>query len=116
MPLGSYIVDFACPAARLIIEVDGSQHGEGKNRRRDEKRTQWLEAEGYRVLRIWNNDVCRNIEGVMEMVHAALYGALAAEPRLLKHDRHRPDSNAEAATPPRRAPRADPPPPREGED
>src|SRR6185437_1924829 len=59
-------------------------------------------TEGYRVVRVWNNDVSQNVEGVMEIIYAPLYGASAAEPRLLKHDRHRPSSDAEAVTPPRR--------------
>jgi very-short-patch-repair endonuclease len=50
MPIGKFIVDFACPAARLIVEADGSQHDEGDARLRDERRTAWLESEGYRVL------------------------------------------------------------------
>ncbi len=54
VPIGPYVADFACMAARLIIEVDGSQHGHDDIRRRDDARTRWLEAEGYRVMRFWN--------------------------------------------------------------
>jgi len=79
MPIGNFVVDFACPAARLIIEVDGSHHGAGEALVRDRKRTEWLELQGYRVLRFWNNDVNQNINGVMEMIHAGLYGS--REPR-----------------------------------
>ncbi|MFY9686485.1 MAG: endonuclease domain-containing protein [Pseudolabrys sp.] len=57
MPIGNFIVDFACPAARLVIEVDGSQHGESQGVERDKDRTAWLESQGYRVLRFWNNNV-----------------------------------------------------------
>src|SRR5258706_14196813 len=57
VPIGPYVADFACMAARLIIEVDGSQHGRDDLRKRDEGRTRWLEAEGYRVIRFWNNDL-----------------------------------------------------------
>jgi very-short-patch-repair endonuclease len=85
--IGPYVADFACLASRLVIEVDGSQHGEEPNRLRDEKRKRWLEAEGYRVLRFWNNDITQNPTGVMELVYAALYGATDAEPRILKHQR-----------------------------
>src|SRR5687767_14917395 len=60
-PIGPYIADFACMAARLVIEVDGSQHGLDAGMRRDARRTQWLEREGYRVIRFWNNDVTENI-------------------------------------------------------
>jgi very-short-patch-repair endonuclease len=54
-PIGRFVVDFFCPEALLIVEVDGSQHLGEKDRARDE----WLAAEGYRVLRFWNNDVVR---------------------------------------------------------
>jgi very-short-patch-repair endonuclease len=88
MPIGQFIVDFACPAARLIVEVDGSQHGEQGNQTRDQARTKWLEAEGYRVIRFWNNDVTQDIDSVMDVVYAALYGSSNSEPRLLKHTRY----------------------------
>jgi very-short-patch-repair endonuclease len=64
-----YIADFVCHAARLVIEVDGSQHaGSGV----DEERTKALEANGYRVLRYWNNDVLANIDGVLEDILSAI--------------------------------------------
>jgi len=68
--LGSYIVDFACHQARLIIEVDGGQHTESVSA--DLARTKFLEAQGYRVLRFWNNDVLRNIDGVLEAIQSAI--------------------------------------------
>jgi very-short-patch-repair endonuclease len=68
--LGSYIVDFANHAARVVIEVDGGQHGTTSSA--DAARTRFLEGEGYRVLRFWNNDVLRNIDGVLEVVHSAI--------------------------------------------
>jgi very-short-patch-repair endonuclease len=89
MPIGDFVADFACPAARLIVEIDGSQHGEGDNLTRDRRRTQWLMSRGYRVLRFWNNDIAQNIDGVMETIHAGLYGSRDAEPRVLKHKRRR---------------------------
>jgi very-short-patch-repair endonuclease len=64
-----YIVDFACHATRLVIEVDGSQHDRSAN---DEKRTKVLEATGYRVLRYWNNDVLSNIDSVLEDILRAI--------------------------------------------
>jgi very-short-patch-repair endonuclease len=69
-PLGSYIVDFFCPETRLIIEVDGGQHGE--ENAHDAARTEWLEASGYRVVRFWNNDVLSNTEGVLVAILEAL--------------------------------------------
>jgi very-short-patch-repair endonuclease len=70
--IGPYIADFACMRARLIIEVDGSQHGSESGMASDAVRTGWLEAEGYRVLRFWNNDVIANTESVLEAIHDAL--------------------------------------------
>ena len=87
MAIGPYIVDFACMPAKLVIEVDGSQHGFKKNMKSDEARTRWLEGEGFRVLRFWNNDVLRNIEGVMQAIYVELYGGMAAEPKPFKHKR-----------------------------
>jgi very-short-patch-repair endonuclease len=68
--LGRYIVDFANHKARLVIEVDGSQHAGQTSS--DAERTRFLEEEGYRVLRFWNNEVMTNIDGVLEAIHRAL--------------------------------------------
>jgi very-short-patch-repair endonuclease len=67
--IGRYIVDFACHAVRMIIEVDGSQHVRSAA---DEERRKVLEANGYRVLRYWNNDVLSNIDSVLEDVLSAI--------------------------------------------
>ena len=56
-PLGSYVVDFICLEARLVIEVDGGQHVERSVQ--DERRTEWLRQQGFTVLRFWNNQVFR---------------------------------------------------------
>jgi very-short-patch-repair endonuclease len=66
-PLGNYVVDFFCPEAKLIIEVDGGQHAE-----ESDTRQRWLEARGYRVVRFWNNDVLGNTEGVLQRILDAL--------------------------------------------
>lgn len=71
-PLKPYIVDFECRQARLIVEVDGHQHGFDKHRQRDVVRDQELERRGYKVLRFSNAEVTREIEGVMEAIHLAL--------------------------------------------
>ena len=63
--LGDYIVDFVCFSARLIVEADGSQHAESTG---DAVRDGWLEAEGFRVLRFWNNDILGNPEGVARVI------------------------------------------------
>jgi very-short-patch-repair endonuclease len=68
MPIKSYVVDFCCESAHLIIELDGGQHGERSAE--DAKRTADLEAYGYLVLRFWNNDVLSNIDGVVETIVA----------------------------------------------
>ena len=70
VPLGSYIVDFLCESQRLIVEVDGGQHADRAVE--DARRTQWLEAQGYRVVRFWNNEVLGNMEGVWEALTASL--------------------------------------------
>jgi very-short-patch-repair endonuclease len=88
VPIGPYVADFACMAARLVIELDGSQHNTDAIRLRDQIRTRWLESEGYRVLRFWNNDL-QNMDGVLETVYAALYGSRDAEPEPLNHRRQR---------------------------
>lgn len=62
VPLGPYIVDFVCFDAKLIVEVDGGQHSENP---RDAERDRYFVNQGYRVLRFWNNDVLKNLEGVL---------------------------------------------------
>lgn len=69
-PIGDYVVDFVCMETRLAIEIDGGQHSESTHY--DAKRTTSIEAEGYRVLRFWNNDVLANIEGVKAQIWRAL--------------------------------------------
>lgn len=70
-PIGRYIADFVCFEARLIVELDGGQHAEARQAY-DADRTVWLEAEGFRVLRFWNNDVLTNTAGVVEEIVRAL--------------------------------------------
>jgi very-short-patch-repair endonuclease len=68
--IGRYIADFVSHGARIVIEVDGGQHA--VNADADMERTKSLEANGYRVLRFWNNDVLTNIEGVLEEIQRAI--------------------------------------------
>jgi very-short-patch-repair endonuclease len=70
--IGPYFADFACHERRLVIEVDGEQHNETSHAALDQKRTRFLEAHGYRVLRFWNNEVMGNIDGVLQMIFLAL--------------------------------------------
>ncbi|MPZ57204.1 MAG: DUF559 domain-containing protein [Rhizobiales bacterium] len=69
-PIGIYIADFAWHAGKLVVELDGSQHVEARAAY-DEKRTQWLTSQGYRVLRFWNNDVLKTPASVGEAILAA---------------------------------------------
>ncbi|HSR64828.1 MAG TPA: endonuclease domain-containing protein [Xanthomonadaceae bacterium] len=64
-PIGPFVVDFACIARRLIVEVDGGQHLGSLT---DERRDAFLRTEGYRVLRFWNTDVLQNIDGVLQVI------------------------------------------------
>jgi very-short-patch-repair endonuclease len=62
-PIDRYYVDFVCRKRRLIIELDGGQHAESLE---DSHRDRALRALGYRVIRIWNNDVIENLDGVLQ--------------------------------------------------
>jgi very-short-patch-repair endonuclease len=64
-PLGNYIVDFVCFEKQIVIEVDGGQHAE---ERIDKERDRWLNREGFKVLRFWNNEVLQNSKGVLEVI------------------------------------------------
>jgi very-short-patch-repair endonuclease len=67
--LGRYIVDFASHGLKIVIEIDGGQHA--TQHKQDAMRTKFLESEGYRVLRFWNNEVLDNIDGVLEVIQSA---------------------------------------------
>jgi very-short-patch-repair endonuclease len=71
--IDDYIVDFACLQRRLIVEADGGQHAESA---RDGRRDAHLNAQGFRVLRFWNNDVFENEEGVLTSIFDALQSPL----------------------------------------
>ncbi|MBI2466731.1 MAG: endonuclease domain-containing protein [Candidatus Rokubacteria bacterium] len=69
-PVGPFIVDFCCPERALIAEVDGGQHATQADA--DRRRTAFLERQGYRVLRFWDNEVLRATEGVPQRIAEAL--------------------------------------------
>ena len=68
-PIGDLIVDFACTEYALMIEVDGGQHA---NDAADMRRTVWLEGQGWKVIRFWNNGVLGNTNGVVETILRSL--------------------------------------------
>ncbi|MCW8125311.1 endonuclease domain-containing protein [Microbulbifer halophilus] len=94
-PIGSYIVDFLCLDLKLIIELDGGRHSEqgAYDRRRDT----WLQNQGFRVLRFWNNQVLSETPAVLEAIrHEAL--ALSPDPTDSRHPWRSPASRAPSAS------------------
>jgi very-short-patch-repair endonuclease len=74
VPLGHYIVDFACFDPKLVIEVDGGQHTLDGHKRRDLERDRWLAGQEFAVHRVWNHEVNDNFEGVMDAIGEYLRG------------------------------------------
>jgi len=68
-PIGQHIVDFACLEKKLVVELDGGQHLDAPG---DERRTRFVEASGFEVLRFWDNEVFENIDAVLQVIHDAL--------------------------------------------
>ncbi|MGD9984776.1 MAG: endonuclease domain-containing protein [Porticoccaceae bacterium] len=77
-PTGPFIVDFVCLESRLVIELDGGQHADDVAY--DQRRDAWLAANGYRVLRFWNNEVMQNLPGVLERIRELLGATDAPSP------------------------------------
>ena len=71
-PIDSFIVDFVCFKQRLVIEVDGGQHGRHYHQIKDAERDEYLAAAGFRVMRVWNIDVDRNLIGVCDTILGAV--------------------------------------------
>lgn len=69
-PIGSYIVDFCCIEKRLIVELDGSQHLAQQTK--DAGRTHYLQSQGYRVIRFWDNEIFNQLDGVLETIRLTL--------------------------------------------
>jgi very-short-patch-repair endonuclease len=67
-PIGPYFVDFYCPAARLVVEIDGPTHGEVPQWAYDERRAEWLKQQGYEVLRFWTADVDESLDDVVATI------------------------------------------------
>ncbi len=74
-PIGPYIADFVCFEHGLIVELDGGHHQSSEQLAHDKKRTAWLESQGFRVLRFWDNEVLSNTEGVLEKLYEAVRGS-----------------------------------------
>ena len=66
--IGRYIVDFCCPKKKLVIELDGGGHSKAKQIEKDRMRDTFLKQQGFTVLRIWNNELEENIDGVFEKI------------------------------------------------
>lgn len=71
-PIGPYITDFACPAAKLIVEVDGATHSTPDELAYDAQRTKYLEQQGWTVIRVSNTDIYENMDGVWRTIAARL--------------------------------------------
>ena len=79
-PIGPYVVDFVCEDAKVVVELDGSQHKEPANVDKDAARTSYLETRGYHVLRIWNTDVNTNIDGVLSGIYSTASARIKPSP------------------------------------
>ena len=66
VPIGRYIADFVCHEARLIVEIDGSQHD--RSSPQEAERSGFLQNEGYRILRFWNSEVLANLDGISQTI------------------------------------------------
>src|SRR5215813_9339154 len=80
MPIGSYIVDFVCLAARVVVEIDGETHDFEARQRSDAIRDRWLASRGYIVLRFTNEDVLSSLEGVLLRIRDAAQRRLCGAP------------------------------------
>jgi very-short-patch-repair endonuclease len=88
-PIGPYVVDFFCPAKRLISELDGGHHNDDEVAMRDRERQLWLEREGYRVVRFWNSEITSDLTAVLERIYVELHGSREAKAEPMKHRRRR---------------------------
>ena len=77
-PIGNYIVDFACLKQNIVIELDGGQHQDQFEY--DERRSAYLQAHGWQVLRFWNNDVLNNLDGVLAVIADKLTNTPLSQP------------------------------------
>ncbi|MBI5221182.1 MAG: DUF559 domain-containing protein [Candidatus Magasanikbacteria bacterium] len=66
--IGKYVVDFCCLSKKLVIELDGGHHNIEQNKIKDEEKQKYIESQGYKALRFWNDEVDKNIEGVIDKI------------------------------------------------
>ena len=78
-PIGPYIVDFVCFDQKIIVEMDGGQHQDQLHQ--DQARSEWLESQGFTVLRFWNNEVMGNLDGVAHLILTALEHGISPSPQ-----------------------------------
>jgi very-short-patch-repair endonuclease len=93
VPIGPYIADFSCVEAKLIVELDGGQHVESAH---DIRRSAYLETQGFRVLRFWNDQVFKETDAVLELIAAFLRPHPSLPPQAGEGDQ----TNAPAQSPP----------------
>lgn len=67
-PIGRFIADFYCKELKLVIETDGATHFDSETQLKDKEKTAWLEAQGHTVLRFWDDEVMKDIEGVKKKI------------------------------------------------
>ncbi len=71
-PIPPYVLDFYCHESKLGIELDGGVHGKSEQEKSDAERTRYLNRQGIRVIRFWNNDILKNTESVLEVIWSEL--------------------------------------------
>jgi very-short-patch-repair endonuclease len=86
-PIGPYVADFACVAARLVVEVDGATHSSDTELRHDATRDAFMRRNGWRVLRVWNGDIYKTLSNVLDYIDAAV--AVPPPSRYARHLPHK---------------------------
>lgn len=71
-PIGYYIVDFICVEKMLVVEIDGGQHNTKDGKKYDDMRTQYLQQQGYNVIRFWDNEITKEMDEVLNVINRAL--------------------------------------------
>src|SRR5712691_8333235 len=82
VPIGNYVADFVCHSARLVVELDGESHDFESRRKIDRRRDAWFESQGYAVLRFTNDQVLRELEGVVHVIRETARARRAQPPSL----------------------------------